>query len=130
MPKAHRGASTGLLRAHSRASSTSRLGANLQFTQKEQHQPKSADKPKKNGLPHDAYNKGVARVASAQRVQSRDQNQQVASKQRTSNPSNTQGKTGFTIASPGEDDDDEGDWESSESGTATPNDHNSESEPD
>ncbi|KAH0589244.1 hypothetical protein H2248_005006 [Termitomyces sp. 'cryptogamus'] len=130
MPKAHRGASTGLLRAHSRASSTSRLGANLQFTQKEQHQPKSADKPKKNGLPHDAYNKGVARVASAQRVQSRDQNQQVVSKQRTSNPSNAQGKTGFTIASPGEDDDDEGDWESSESGTATPNDHNSESEPD
>ncbi|KAG6862333.1 hypothetical protein C0995_016031 [Termitomyces sp. Mi166 len=134
MPKAHRGGSTGLLRSHSRASSSSKLGANLQFTQKEQHQPKSADKPKKNGVPHDnhqGYNKGVARAASAQRAHSREQIPQVVLKQRSSHPSNAkpQNKAGFTIASPGEEeDDDEGEWESSESGAATPNHHHSNSE--
>ncbi|KAG6886272.1 hypothetical protein C0993_006682 [Termitomyces sp. T159_Od127] len=155
MPKVHRGGSTGLLRSHSRASSTSRLGANLQFTQKEQHQSKSVDKPKKTGIPHDVcqdkltstpqrvvlntfssfknyqtYSKGLARGPSAQRVHSRDQQvQQVVTKQRTSNSTaKPQAKPGFTIASPGDEDDDEGEWESSESGAATPNNHHSDSE--
>ncbi|KAG6898124.1 hypothetical protein C0992_004840 [Termitomyces sp. T32_za158] len=130
MPKGHRGGSTGLLRSHSRASSTSRLGANLQLTQKDQHQSKSVDKPKKTSNPHDTYSKGLARGPSAQHVHSRERVQQVVQKQRTSNQSNAkpQAKPGFTIATPGEEDDDEGEWESSESGAATPNNHHSDSE--
>lgn len=53
MPKAHRGGSTGLLRSHSRTSSSTKIGANLQFTQKEQLPSKVIDKPKKNGYNHD-----------------------------------------------------------------------------
>lgn len=35
MPKGHRAASTTLVRTHSRSSSSSKLGATLQFTQKD-----------------------------------------------------------------------------------------------
>ncbi|KAG6920096.1 hypothetical protein DXG01_010164 [Tephrocybe rancida] len=133
MPKVHKGGSTGLLRSHSRNSSSSKLGANLLFTQKEQHQPKPLDKPKKNGTSHDfnqGHPKGIARVPSAQRVHSREHVQPFVPKQRAPLPSNSkaQGKAGFTIASAGEDEDEEGGWESSESGAATPNQNHSDSE--
>lgn len=78
---------------------------------------------------YQTYSKGPARGANAQRAHSREQVQQVVQKQRTFNHTNAkpQGKPGFTIASSGEDDD-EGEWESSESGAATPNNHPSDSE--
>ncbi|KAG6821050.1 hypothetical protein H0H93_007940 [Arthromyces matolae] len=131
MPKAHRGASTGLLRSHSRTSSTSKLTANLQLTQKDQHPPKTLDKPKKNGISHDnhqGYNKGLIRVSSAQRVHSREHIQPNAPKQQrsTQHPHQPnikpQGKAGFTISHSNDDGDEEdGEWESSESGAVTPN---------
>ncbi|KAF5385875.1 hypothetical protein D9615_002378 [Tricholomella constricta] len=137
-PKVHRGGSTGIIRPHSRSSSSSKLGANLQFTQKEQLPPKPVDKPKKNGVGYDniqPHGKGVARVASAQRVHSREHAQPFVHKQRpapqTHKNNGARGKAGFTISSPGEDDD-EDDWVSSESGAVTPsNDHSgSETESD
>ncbi|KAG6844415.1 hypothetical protein H0H87_007070 [Tephrocybe sp. NHM501043] len=131
MPKGHRGGSTGLIRSHSRNSSSSKLGSNLQFTQKEQHPPKPLDKPKKNGTTHDTnqgHHKGIARVSSAQRVHSREHIQQFVLKQRAAPQSaKAQGKAGFTIASASEEDDEEGEWESSESGAATPNHNHSDS---
>ncbi|RDB24911.1 hypothetical protein Hypma_008042 [Hypsizygus marmoreus] len=136
MPKVHRGASTGLLRSHSRTSSTSKVGATLQFTQKEQPPPKVTDKPKKSGYGHDGiqtHGKGVARVASGQRVHSREQVQPHAAKRapmyhstKTTTTNGTKPKPGFTISSPGEEEEDE--WISSESGAATPNNHHSDSE--
>ncbi|KAG6811997.1 hypothetical protein H0H92_004962 [Tricholoma furcatifolium] len=135
MPKAHRAGSTGLTRSHSRTGSSSKLGANLQFTSKDQYPPKAADKPKRNGISHDnnqGYNKGITRVASAQRTHSREYIQPLTSKQRAPHPSNTkaqQGKAGFTLASSGDDHDDDGEWES-ESGGATPNQAHTESDTD
>ncbi|KAG6866633.1 hypothetical protein C0991_000743 [Blastosporella zonata] len=130
MPKAHRG-TTGLHRSQSRNSSSTKLGANLQFTQKEQHPPKPLDKPKKNGTHdnHQGHARGVARVSSAQHVHSREHIQPFVSKQRAPLPQNTkaQGQTGFTIANANEEDDEEGEWESSESGAATPNQNHSDS---
>ncbi|GLB37281.1 hypothetical protein LshimejAT787_0403320 [Lyophyllum shimeji] len=139
MPKVHRGGSTGLLRPHSRSASASKLGANLQFTQKEQPPPRTVDKSKKNTVAHDntqTHGKGVSRVASAQRIQSREHVQPFVPKQRAAPPqhhkiSGGKGKAGFTIASPSEEDDEDA-WVSSESGAVTPsNDHSSsESESD
>ncbi|KAF8070324.1 hypothetical protein FPV67DRAFT_1448115 [Lyophyllum atratum] len=133
MPKAHRGGSTNPLRPHSRTPSTSKLNANLQFTQKEQP-PKPLDKPKKHGtIAHDntqAHGKGIARVASAQRVHSREHMQPFLPKQRAplpQNPKASAGKAGFTISSTDEEDDEDA-WVSSESGAATPSNDQSGSE--
>ncbi|KAG5650268.1 hypothetical protein H0H81_012780 [Sphagnurus paluster] len=134
MPKVHRGGVTGPLRPHSRTSSSSKLAANLQFTQKDQPPPKAVDKSKKNGAGHDnaqAYAKNVTRVASGQRVQSKEHVHAFLPKQRLpqQNHKNTtaRGKAGFTISSPSEDDD-EDEWVSSESGAATPSGDHSGSE--
>ncbi|KAG5646803.1 hypothetical protein DXG03_002180 [Asterophora parasitica] len=134
MPRPHRGGSACVVRPHSRSSSSSKLGANLQFTQKEQLPLKGVDKPKKNGTGYDNNQpnaRGITRVASAQRVHSREHVQPFVPKQRapphTHKNNGGRGKAGFTISSPGEDDDDD-DWVSSESGAATPSNNQSGSE--
>ena len=50
-PKGQRGAGTSQLRTHSRSSSATKLGGNIQFTQKDvQPQGRSDKLPKKNGF--------------------------------------------------------------------------------
>ncbi|KAF8230177.1 hypothetical protein L208DRAFT_1400886 [Tricholoma matsutake] len=129
MPKGHRATSTGLVRTHSRSSSSSKLGANLQFTQKDP----VADKSKKGHEPnHQAHIKTVGRVNSGQRVHSKEQVQHFTAKRGpvpyNQKPNGTKSKPGFTIASPNDDDEDE--WISSESGAATPSHHDSDSDDD
>ncbi|KDR75345.1 hypothetical protein GALMADRAFT_280059 [Galerina marginata CBS 339.88] len=130
MPKSTRPAGSGQLRPHSRSSSTSKLGANLQFTQKDPQQPKHPDKPKKAIYPHETHPVKAAppfvRVNSGQRVHSREQLALATKRQAQPPPKPANGK-GFTIASPSEDGEDDADWESSESGAATPNHQDSDS---
>lgn len=53
-PKGHRaGSTTTQLRTHSRSSSSTRVGGNLQLTQKEGPSTKGAEKTKKNPHPHE-----------------------------------------------------------------------------
>jgi hypothetical protein len=103
MPKPSK-ATGGVNRTHSRSSSSTKLGANLQFTQKDlplqKHTDKSSKKPE------------FARSNSNQRL--------PLTAQQLQKPANGKYKPGFTISSPtGHEDDDE--WISSESGAATPN---------
>ncbi|TFK44536.1 hypothetical protein BDQ12DRAFT_730582 [Crucibulum laeve] len=129
-PKAHRG-SSGQLRSHSRSSSSTKLGTNLQFTQKDLPPPKHAEKGKKNGYTYEAHPKpapAFARVNSSQRVHSREQMQVLPVKRAPAPKSGGgKGKAGFTIASPG-DEEDEDEWVSSESGAATPSHNESDSD--
>ena len=102
MPKPPKGTG-GAHRSHSRSSSSTKLAANLQFTQKDlppqKHTDKSSRKPE------------FARPNNNQRL--------PFAAQQLQKPAN-----GFTISSPsGHEDDDE--WISSESGAATPNRHDS-----
>ncbi|KAI0655913.1 hypothetical protein C8Q70DRAFT_1057115 [Cubamyces menziesii] len=129
--KAHR--PSGQVRSHSRTSSggSSKLGLNLQFTQKDPAPSRATDKGKK---PSHYHHEPAARNASSQflrsnsgiRVHSRD-NIQPAALRRAPTPSNLSKQNGakqkadFTISSPDEGDDDD-EWVSSESGAATPND--------
>ncbi|KAI0829638.1 hypothetical protein BC628DRAFT_1314603 [Trametes gibbosa] len=121
---------SGQLRTHTRSSSggTSKLGLNLQFTQKDPAPQRAADKAKKSS--HFHHEPG-ARNASSQflrtnsgvRVHSRD-NLQPAALRRAPTPRGAAAHNGskravdFSISSPDEGDDDE--WVSSESGAATP----------
>ncbi|TFK94572.1 hypothetical protein K466DRAFT_476026 [Polyporus arcularius HHB13444] len=127
--KAHR--PSGPNRSHSRTSSggSSKLGLNLQITQKEPPPPRVADKTKKSAHFHHEPN---ARAASAQfmrsnsgiRVHSRE-NLQPAAIRRAPTPTaaakqnGARQKVDFSISSPDEGEDDD-DWVSSESGAATP----------
>ncbi|KAF8995434.1 hypothetical protein BDQ17DRAFT_1430338 [Cyathus striatus] len=134
-PKTHRG-SSNQLRSHSRSSSSTKLGTNLQFTQKDFPPSKHTEKGKKNGYANETHVKGApafARVNSSQRVQSKEQLYVLTGKrpqqpQQYQKANGTKPKAGFTISSPGEDDDDE--WVSSESGAATPSHPESDSETD
>lgn len=115
MPKPTKGTG-GVNRSHSRSSSTSKLGANLQFTQKDLPPQKHTDKSSKK--PHVA---DFVRPNNNQRIHLPAQPLQK--------PANGKSKPGFTISSPsGHEDDDE--WISSESGAATPNHHDSSLETD
>ncbi|PSS18920.1 hypothetical protein PHLCEN_2v3136 [Hermanssonia centrifuga] len=117
-----------LARTHSRTSSGggSKVGLNLQLTQKEPAPPRFPDKPKKNQLLHEPNNKSsvhLSRNNSSVRLQSKEHvNPSVFRRAPTplgnNKGSSSKGRVGFTISSPSEGDDD--DWVSSESGAATP----------
>ncbi|KAH9485257.1 hypothetical protein JR316_0002164 [Psilocybe cubensis] len=137
MPKATRGPGPGQLRPHSRSSSSSKLGANLQFTQKDNTSLKNADKSKKAVYTHEAHptKPSFARVNSSQRIHSREQLAQASKRsaypqhqthhqQQQPLPKATNAK-GFSLANDNADDDDE--WESSNSGVGTPNHRESDS---
>jgi hypothetical protein len=92
------------IRSHSRSSSSTKLGANLQFTQKDLPSQKHSDKSSKKP--------DFTRPNNNQRL--------PLAAQQLQKPANGKYKPGFTISSPsGHEDDDE--WISSESGAATPN---------
>jgi len=102
------------------------MGLNLQFTQKDAPIPKHQDKGKRNGHVHDP--KTVApfpRVNSGIHPTAKDQKRPHGSNHKHSDAKQ---KAGFTISSPGEDEDE---WVSSEagSGAATPDDSSDEEEP-
>ncbi|PFH52030.1 hypothetical protein AMATHDRAFT_190311 [Amanita thiersii Skay4041] len=126
-PKSRRQTSTGQLRSHSRSTSSTRVGPNLQLTQREPSSSRHSEKSRKNGHPHthDHNNKHISaavRVTSNQRIRSREHVQHSHIQ-----PGNANGggkpKKGFTIASQGNDDeeDEEDEWVSTESGTTSPN---------
>ncbi|KIK09354.1 hypothetical protein K443DRAFT_671849 [Laccaria amethystina LaAM-08-1] len=119
-PKGQRAAGTSQLRTHSRSSSATKLGGNIQLTQKDvQPQGRSDKLPKKNGFePHAKAAPPFARVNSSQRIVSRDHLHPPSTSRRPNLPKHGKPKAGFTIASSGDGDDDE--WVSSESGVATP----------
>ncbi|KAF9559877.1 hypothetical protein CPC08DRAFT_708500 [Agrocybe pediades] len=133
MPKSTRNAGPGQLRPHSRSSSATRLGANLQFTQKDLQQAKNPDKVKKNAYPHEGHptKPSFSRANSSQRVQSREQLAKrlapLHQHHQQPPPKAVNGDAkGFSIAKGGqEEEDDDEDWVSSESGAATPNDKHS-----
>ncbi|KZT26818.1 hypothetical protein NEOLEDRAFT_212915 [Neolentinus lepideus HHB14362 ss-1] len=113
----------GLTRTHSRSSSggSSKLGLNLQFTQKDQAPPKFTDKSKKNGLmyhePPQRTTSAFPRTNSKQRVRSKEQIQPVILKKHAPlthdiKPRAGKHKVDFSIASPSSDDDDD-EWVSS-----------------
>ncbi|TFK54306.1 hypothetical protein OE88DRAFT_1642867 [Heliocybe sulcata] len=116
----------GLTRTHSRSSSgggSSKLGLNLQFTQKDQVPPKFTDKSKKNGLlhhePQQRPTSPFPRTNSKQRVRSKEQIQPVVLKKpapltQEIKPRGGKHKVDFSIASPSSDDDDDDEWVSSE----------------
>ncbi|EPS97635.1 hypothetical protein FOMPIDRAFT_1052202 [Fomitopsis schrenkii] len=130
MPAPNRGhrAQGGMTRTHSRTSSGgSKVGLNLQLTQKDAPPPRLPDKSRKSAhFNHEPITRTstLSRISSANRLPSREQ---VAPAQlRRAPPPSTTTRTkdgkhraGFTISSPSEVDDDE--WVSSESGNATPN---------
>ncbi|KAM5533349.1 hypothetical protein V8D89_013023 [Ganoderma adspersum] len=127
--RAHR--PSGQVRSHSRSSSggSSKLGANLQITQKDPPPARVSDKAKKSALFH---HEPAARAASAQfmrtnsgiRVHSRE-NLPTAALRRAPTPNaatkqnGSRQKADFSISSPDEGEDDD-EWVSSESGAATP----------
>ncbi|KAI0958453.1 hypothetical protein AcV7_004273 [Taiwanofungus camphoratus] len=128
--RAHRTTGSTLTRTHSRTSSggSSKLGLNLQFTQKDAPPPRIPDKAKKNThIHHEPGARGglgyPSRVNSSHHIPSRE-NIQPAQSRRPPGPfaavrSNVgKQKVDFRISSPSEGDDDE--WVSSESGAATP----------
>ncbi|KAH9855256.1 hypothetical protein C2E23DRAFT_866869 [Lenzites betulinus] len=120
---------SGPLRTHTRSSSggNSKLGLNLQFTQKDPAPQRAADKAKKSS--HFHHEPGARngssqflRTNSGIRVHSRDNLQPAAIRRAPTphGPAKPNGKhaVDFSISSPDEGDDDE--WVSSESGAATP----------
>ncbi|ESK84319.1 hypothetical protein Moror_10234 [Moniliophthora roreri MCA 2997] len=105
---------TGPLRPHSRSSSATKITPNLQFTQKDQF---TKHPQKKTG--YDVH----LRPAPTSRVSSKDQ---IAPLQKRHAPPSVitkpKSKAAFTVAvSPGDDDGDDDEWVSSESGVTTPN---------
>jgi hypothetical protein len=111
MPKPSKGTGGANIRTHSRSSSTSKLGANLQFTQKDLPPQKHTDKSSKKPY-----------IAEAVRPNNNQRPHLAA--QLLQKPANGKSKPGFTISSQGGHEDDDG-WISSESGAATPNNHDS-----
>ncbi|KAF6760065.1 hypothetical protein DFP72DRAFT_883066 [Ephemerocybe angulata] len=107
-PKGHRSGSTGRLGA--RSNSATKITSNLQFTQK--------DLAPRHRSP---------RVNSSNRLPSRDHLQPLKRGVSTQRVNNGKPRAGFTIASK-DDEEDEDDWVSSESGAVTPNNHDSDSE--
>ncbi|KAI0062849.1 hypothetical protein BV25DRAFT_1824882 [Artomyces pyxidatus] len=130
--KAHR---PTLTRTHSRSSSggSSKLGLNLQFTQKDPIQPKNDKAKRVNGHVYETNARTTSpfpRTNSTMRVQSREHVPSAAPKRgptphtATRPPptsANKQHKGGFTLAASSNGSDDEDEWVSSESGAATPN---------
>ncbi|KAF5388846.1 hypothetical protein D9757_005663 [Collybiopsis confluens] len=138
-PKAHhRTASAPRLAPNSRTSSSTKLAANLHFTQKEaqakQPQPTLSKKSdvcslcilpashSSSRLPPQNQPRNV-RISSSHRIASKDQLQPPA--KRSNNPppksNGLKPKKGFIIASSPSDEADDDEWISSESGAATPN---------
>ncbi|GBE81408.1 predicted protein [Sparassis crispa] len=125
-PRAHRPA---LTRTHSRSSSngSSKMGLNLQITQKDPPPPRISDKAKKNAhLYHEPPARTTSpypRTNSAHHLPTREQGplrRPPASQALTSARTNgVKPKADFRISSPSEGDDDD-EWVSSESGAATP----------
>lgn len=112
MPKSSKGTGGAHIRSHSRSSSSTKLGANLQFTQKDLPPQKHTDKSSKK--PDFARPNSNQRPLTAQQLQK---------------PANGKSKSGFVISNPsGHEDEDE--WISSESGAATPNPQDSSLETD
>ncbi|KAI0373391.1 hypothetical protein BV20DRAFT_1033762 [Pilatotrama ljubarskyi] len=136
--KAHR--PSGQIRAHSRSSSTgsSKLGLNLQLTQKDPAPQRVSDKGKKAAhfhhevrplftppIPARNASSQFLRTNSGVRVHSRESIQPAAIRRAPTphGPPKQAGakqKADFTISSPDEGEDDDDAWVSSESGAATP----------
>ncbi|KAF5326088.1 hypothetical protein D9611_000111 [Ephemerocybe angulata] len=123
-PKGHRSGSTGRLGA--RSNSATKITSNLQFTQKDLAPSKHSDKQKK-AVGHANDKTPLARVNSSNRLPSRDHLQPLKRGVSTQRVNNGKPRAGFTIASK-DDEEDEDDWVSSESGAVTPNNHDSDSE--
>ena len=104
MPKPSKGTGGAHIRSHSRSSSSTKLGANLQFTQKDPPPQKHIDKSSKKP--------DFARHSSNQRL--------PLAAQQLQKPANGKYKPGFVLSSPSGHEDEDG-WISSESGAATPN---------
>ncbi|KAF9445910.1 hypothetical protein P691DRAFT_674663 [Macrolepiota fuliginosa MF-IS2] len=128
-PKGHRTGSTAQLRTHSRSSSTSRVGTNLQLTQKEPSNTKGPEKSKKNPHVHEGERPGLPRANSGQRVPAAAQVKKAESAtnatQRKANAAKE--NAGFTLSQAAGDEDDEDEWVSS-SGAQTPNQNDSDSD--
>ncbi|TFY75775.1 hypothetical protein EWM64_g8238 [Hericium alpestre] len=116
-----------LTRTHSRSSSGggSRLALNLQITQKDPVQPKVEKGAKRStghvyetGTRSTSKSNSTTRVRSAEHIANPPKRAPLphAHRGQSGRP-----KAGFTLASPGSDEDEE--WVSSESGAATPNHH-------
>ncbi|KZT70903.1 hypothetical protein DAEQUDRAFT_764158 [Daedalea quercina L-15889] len=125
-----------MTRTHSRTNSggSSRIGLNLQITQKDVPPPRLPDKSRKSAhFNHEPITRTatISRIGSTNRLPSREQ---IAPAQlrrapaplATTHTKDGKHRAGFTISSPSEGDDDE--WVSSESGNATPNAGQSDSE--
>lgn len=115
-----------LARTHSRSSSggSSKVVLNLQLTQKDPLLPK-IDKARRTSHPVEPPTRtNILRTGSTVRVQSREHVPSAAPRRAATNPlpSRVSGKPkpGFTIAASTVGSDDEDEWESSESGAATP----------
>ncbi|KAJ3565901.1 hypothetical protein NP233_g7337 [Leucocoprinus birnbaumii] len=127
--KGSRTGSTAQLRSHSRSSSATRIGANLQFTQKDNASAKGSDKGRKP--PHEAGRPGFSRANSSQRVPPAAQLKRTGSSTSATqqHKGNASAKTNpnFTLTTQSADDDDEDEWVSS-SGAQTPNQNDSDSD--
>ncbi|KAF8348146.1 hypothetical protein F5887DRAFT_633773 [Amanita rubescens] len=111
MAPRHRQPQPAQLRSHSRSSSATRLGSNLQAL---------TDKTRKNDF-HNKPHPSFARVNSSQRVRSKENLQHVLPKRPSLSKLNGKFKSGFTLSNQGDqDDDDDDEWVSTESGAASP----------
>ncbi|THV06742.1 hypothetical protein K435DRAFT_834054 [Dendrothele bispora CBS 962.96] len=114
------------LRASSRSSSATKLGPNLQFTQKEP--PHATKKNTQVQRVQQRINASTARVSSKDNIAPQQHHRQSSTNANAKLTKQNQGKAkpGFTIAAEDEDEDDDDDDEwTSESGAATPNNHSS-----
>ncbi|KAK2467825.1 hypothetical protein APHAL10511_000120 [Amanita phalloides] len=118
MAPRHRQPQAGQLRSHSRSSSSTRVGANLQITQKDPSSSKHADKTRKNDF-HAKAHPVFVRANSSQRVNSKERVPHVPTKRTSSSKLNGGFKAGFILANQANQDDDD-EWVSTESGAASP----------
>ncbi|CCM00066.1 uncharacterized protein FIBRA_02093 [Fibroporia radiculosa] len=128
--RGHRSAG-GVTRTHARTNSggSSKLGLNLQLTQKDVPPPRLPDKSKKNAhIHHEPTARSsaqISRTGSSHRIPSREHVQPALLRRApppltAGRPPNGRQKVDFRISSPSEGDE-EDEWVSSESGAATPN---------
>ncbi|KXN90171.1 hypothetical protein AN958_04661 [Leucoagaricus sp. SymC.cos] len=128
-PKGNRTGSTAQLRSHSRSSSATRVGANLQFTQKDSSSAKGSDKSKKSQHGQESGRPSFARANSSQRVSTANQAKRTGSTASASqHRTNTKSSAGFTLKSRSTDEDDDDDEWVSSSGAQTPNKNDSDSD--
>ncbi|EKM80815.1 hypothetical protein AGABI1DRAFT_112542 [Agaricus bisporus var. burnettii JB137-S8] len=122
--KGHRAGATQT-RSHSRSSSGTRTGANLQITQREGASTKS-EKNKKTPHTQEGGKPGFPRTGSTQRLANVKKAPSVSGAAQQKSKANKP-NAGFTITQSGDGEEDEDDWVSS-SGAQTPNQNESDSD--